>query len=309
VSVAPPGALALMLRPASAPAGVPDTRSPLLGEASAAETFRLADPALPHVSVRDLGITRGDGVFEGISAVRGRPQALDAHLRRLASSAAALDLPEPDLDAWRAAILAVCAALAAHPQIAVKAVYTRGVEGAGVPTGWVHGLPATDFRGLRISGIAVVTLDRGYRHDVAQTSPWLLQGAKTLSYAVNTAAMREAKRRGADDVVFVSSDGIVLEGPTSSVLLRRGNALLTPGTGLAILEGTTQGTVFDFARGRGLRTGFELSTVADLHSADAAWLLSSVRHAVPITAIDGIPKGVDRTLTDEINVHLAQVAE
>ena len=36
-------------------------------------------------------------------------------------------------------------------------------------------------------GIRVVTLDRGYRHDVAQTSPWLLQGAKTLSYAVNRA--------------------------------------------------------------------------------------------------------------------------
>ncbi len=53
-------------------------------------------------------------------------------------------------------------------------------------------------------------LDRGYRHDAERTSPWLLAGAKTLSYAVNRAMLREAARRGADDAIFVSSDGYVL---------------------------------------------------------------------------------------------------
>jgi 4-amino-4-deoxychorismate lyase len=157
--------------------------------------------------------------------------------------------------------------------------------------------------------VRIVLLDRGYRHDVATTSPWLLQGAKTLSYAVNTASLREARRRGADDVVFVSSDGIVLEGPTSSVLLRRGDRLLTPGTGLAILEGTTQGSIFDLARSAGLGTGFELTTPESLLEADAVWLVSSVRHAVPVVAIDGAPMPVDRALTDRINAFLTEIAE
>ena len=36
-----------------------------------------ADPDAPHVSVTDLGVTRGDGIFETISVCDGRAQALE----------------------------------------------------------------------------------------------------------------------------------------------------------------------------------------------------------------------------------------
>ena len=98
-----------------------------------------------------------------------------------------------------------------------------------------------------------MSLDRGYRHDVAETSPWLLQGAKTLSYATNRAALREAARRGADDVIFVSSDGFALEGPTSNVIVRNGDRVRTPQTDQGILAGTTQASVFEFFEARGIR--------------------------------------------------------
>lgn len=285
-------ALALLNRPAAD------------AEALATAPFELVDPNAHHVSVRDLGVTRGDGIFETLSAASGRPQALEPHLRRFARSAESLDLPAPDLAVWRSAVLAVCAEIAHHAEASIKTVYTRGVEGEGRPTGWVLGTGAPDFDRVRAEGVRVVTLDRGYRHDAAATSPWLLQGAKTLSYAVNGASLREAKRRGADDVIFVSSDGYVLEGPTSSVLIRRGDRLVTPGTGLAILEGTTQGSIFAFAAQRGLETGFELGTVEQLHEADAVWLVSSVRRAAPVTSIDGIPMQVDAAMTAEINEYL-----
>ena len=76
-----------------------------------APAFAFADPGQPHLSVLDLGATRGDGIFESISVGNGRPQALEHHLRRFASSAAKLELPAPDLDAWRSAILASIEAL------------------------------------------------------------------------------------------------------------------------------------------------------------------------------------------------------
>jgi 4-amino-4-deoxychorismate lyase len=288
--------LALLNRPsADAPPHVPG-----------APAFELVDPGTPHVSVLDLAATRGDGIFEALGVTAGKPHALEAHLRRFASSAAKLDLPAPDQDAWRAAISAVIAELDDVPEALLKAVMTRGLEGdpEARPTGWVYAWPSADYSVARTNGISVVTLDRGYRHDVEQTSPWLLAGAKTLSYAINRAVLREAARRGADDVIFVSSDGFVLEGPSSTVLFRRGNSLFTPGTGLGILEGTTQGDLFDWATGLGMQTGFELLTSAELAKADALWLVSSGRQAAPIRVLDGVPREMDRELTLEMNAHL-----
>ena len=274
-----------------------------------APAHRLVDPDEPLVNVLDLGVTRGDGVFETISVGYGRVQALDAHIRRLAKSAAILEMPEPDPEAWRNAVLAAAEAIDPSDEAYVKTIMTRGIEGDDRPTGWAYAAPALGRATARSEGIRVVLLDRGYRHDVRQTSPWLLQGAKSLSYAVNRAVIREANRRNADDAVFVSSDGFLLEGSTSNLLLRFGNRLVTPGTNLGILAGTTQGDAFAFAERQGMEVAYELLPVAAIGEADAAWLLSSVRHAAPIRAVDGVDKPIDREFTDALNDYLLHRTE
>src|SRR5699024_3918443 len=183
--------------------------------AEGAEPFHLADETVPQLSVTDLVATRGDGVFETIGAFDGVPVNVGPHLARLAHSAAQLELPEPD---QAVLALAVDAAVAGHDpgeELGVRVMLTRGIEGAGAPTCWIHAKISDDWDPYR-AGIRVAVLDRGLPTTVTETSPWLLPGAKTLSYAVNMAAVREAKRRGADDVLFLSSDGYVLEGPTST---------------------------------------------------------------------------------------------
>lgn len=267
--------------------------------------FVVADPEAPHLRVQDLGATRGDGIFETLSVCGGRVQALEAHLTRFANSARLLDLPEPDLDDYRSTILAAVARHVPVAELWVKTVLTRGVEGAGgaqgIPTGWVLAEAVGDLNAVRTQGIRVVTLDRGYRHDVAETSPWLLQGAKTLSYAVNRSVLREAERRGADDVIFLSSDGFVLEGPTSNVIARYGDLLVTPCTDQGILAGTTQASIFGYAESVGMKTEYTLMSFADLQDADAVWLVSSVRHAAPVNTLNGRPIAVDVELSREIN--------
>ncbi|CAN5169015.1 aminodeoxychorismate lyase [soil metagenome] len=274
-----------------------------------AEPFRIVDPQSPQLSALDLAATRGDGIFESISVGDGRAQAMAHHLRRFASSAATLELPAPDLAAWEAAVYAAIDGLDGVPEASVKAVLSRGVEGDGRPTGWVFATVSPDFTRVRTEGVRVVLLDRGYRHDVEQTSPWLLAGAKTLSYAVNRSVLREAARRHADDVVFVSSDGYLLEGPTSSLVYRVGDRLLTPGTGLGILDGTTQTSVFRYAETLGLSSGYSLATPDELRHADAAWLVSSVRLAAPIRMLDGTPFPVDAELTAGINGYLRSLRD
>lgn len=269
------------------------------------QPFSSADPAEPQVSALDLGVTRGDGIFESISVAGGHAQALEPHLARFAASARMLQLPAPDLDVWREAILAAIAAHDDVPEAYIKTVLTRGVEGDGRPTGWLYMEPSSPaFARARTEGIRVVTLGRGYATSVARELPWLLQGAKTLSYGLNRAAGREAARRGADDVIFVSTDGYLLEGPTSNVILRVGDRLVTPPTDIGILAGTTQAHIFAYAQGVGMETAYELLTPDDLRAADAAWLVSSVRHAAPVRSVDGEDRPMDAGFTAALNEFL-----
>ncbi|MHC2186123.1 aminotransferase class IV [Rathayibacter agropyri] len=279
-----------------------------------ADTLVLLDrPSLdadahPHrsgdIDVTDLGFTRGDGVFETINLVNGRLQAVNAHLDRFERSARMLELPRPDRAAW---LSAIATAVAQHPPVAeamVKTILTRGVEGDGRPTGVVFVQTSPDFGPARRDGVRVVLLDRGLRSDVQQTSPWLLAGAKTLSYAVNRAATREAARRGADDAVFVSSDGYLLEGPTSTLVLLTDEELVTPPPSLGLLPGTTQSDLFELAPSLGLRTAVRPLRAPDLDAANAAWLVSSARNAAPIRAVNGVDRPVDRDLSTRINTAL-----
>lgn len=268
-----------------------------------ADTFTEVDPSAPALTVGELSTQRGDGIFESIGVVDGHAQEVEPHLERLAHSAEICELPAPHLGQWREAIRRAQAA-SGEGEAVIKLILSRGVEHGPTPTAWVTVAPASDFTKPRTEGIAVAVLDRGYSIDLPGRAPWLLLGAKTLSYAVNMAAIREAKRRGADDAVFVSSDGFVLEAPTASLIIRRGDTFATPAPNGGILHGTTQLSLFDHLAEQGVETAYETLPVSALHEADAAWLVSSVRLAAPITAVDGRRIALDAELTASFNRYL-----
>jgi 4-amino-4-deoxychorismate lyase len=270
---------------------------------SYSDTFTAVDPGGPVLPLGELSAQRGDGVFESIGVVDGHAQEVGPHLERLAHSAQLVDLPVPNAGQWREAIARVAAEAGAGESV-IKLILSRGLDEGSSPTSWITLATAPDNALARTEGVRVVTLERGYQLDVPGRAPWLLLGAKTLSYAVNMAAIREAKRRGADDAVFVTSDGYVLEAPTASVILRVGDRFVTPEPNAGILHGTTQLSLFAHLGRRGFSTAYEAVLLSDLKNADAAWLLSSVRLAAPISAVDGAEKPVDRALTDELNAYL-----
>jgi 4-amino-4-deoxychorismate lyase len=300
------------------------------------EGGRVADASKPQLMATDQGTTRGDGVFESLLAVGGRPRKLQAHLNRLAGSARVLELDIPAEDQWRRAIetaireyrgaQAADAPESSAPadELVVKLLATRGVEGEGGPTCWVQAsAPAAAGRRQRETGIDVLLLDRGYDSEVGERAPWLLLGAKTLSYAVNMAALRYAHHQGADDVIFTSADGRVLEGPTSTVLLahletsddgqggvRTIRRLITPQLDSGILPGTSQGALFTAAKAAGWELGYGPLEPKDLLDADAVWLISSIRLLAPVNHIDGKEIGTPelrKQLTAELNALYATI--
>lgn len=264
----------------------------------------LVDPDTPLLRVDDLGVLRGDGCFETLRVHDGVIHALDAHLARLGHSAAGLDLPAPDESRWRALIADVVAAWAQPGEAVLRLVLTRGVEGTGVTTGFALMSPLPDgVLRQRRDGARVITLDRGMPAGAHSGTPWLLGGVKSLSYAANMAALRHARLVGADDVIFVSSDGQVTEGPTATVVWAASGCLCTTPVSLGILAGTTVGTLFDRAGAHGLTTRVTGATVPDLHAADEVWLVSSVRGAVRVSRLDGRDRS-DTGLTARVQAAL-----
>jgi 4-amino-4-deoxychorismate lyase len=252
-------------------------------------------PGTPLLFADDLAAVRGDGVFETLLVRDGRACLIDAHLGRLSHSAKLIDLPKPDLSAWRHAIdLATKQWVGdTSDEAMMRLVYSRGRERGSAPTAYVMVNPVTDrIAAVRNDGLAAITLPRELPSAGVENMPWLLAGAKTLSYAINMAALRHADRHGAGDVIFVSSDGYILEGPRSTVVIAvdgdDGNVcLLTPPPWYPILRGTTQQALFTVARAKGYDCDYRALRVADLLAAQGIWLVSSMTLAARVHTLDG----------------------
>ena len=93
-------------------------------------------PSTPLIGAMDPMLVRAAGVFETVLLRAGTPCLLDAHLGRLAASAALVGLPAPDPQRWQAAIEV---ALAQRPGDGVL----RLVHGPRVSFVTVSDLPST----------------------------------------------------------------------------------------------------------------------------------------------------------------------
>jgi 4-amino-4-deoxychorismate lyase len=257
----------------------------------------LHDPTAPVLFADDLAAVRGDGIFETLLVRDGGPCLLEAHLARLTQSARMTDLPAPDLPRWRSAVAAGVERWIADggDEGVLRLVYSRGRESGSPPTAFatIARLPER-VADARRKGVAALTLARGLPADGETDMPWLLAGAKTLSYAVNMAALRHAERHGAGDVIFVSSDGYILEGPRSTVVVATeseggaGNcAFFTPPPWYPILRGTTQQALFEVARSKGYDCDYRALRPADLAGAQGVWLVSSITLAARVHTLDG----------------------
>jgi 4-amino-4-deoxychorismate lyase len=244
--------------------------------------LRQADPAAPVLRADDLGVLRGESVFETLRVGGGRPAFLEAHLARLGESARRLDIALPG--GWGELAEKACVGV---DDGVLRLVCSKGAPETG-PVGFalVTGVPEETRHG-RENGVSVMTLSLGISSEQRAQAPWLLGGVKATSYAVNMASIRHARTEGAEDVVWVSTDGQVLEAPTSTVAVVVDGVLVSPPPEVGILAGTTLGAVQALVP-------FESRPldVDELRAADEVMLLSSVRGVAPVVRLDGAERVV-----------------
>ena len=249
----------------------------------------LVDPDEPVLNADDEALLRGRAAFETTRVYGGTPFKLGEHLARLAGSAERIGLPPVDRDeVERLARSALDAAR--EPDAVLRLYWTAGREGSNRPTvlALVSSIPA-HLEELRARGMKLVSLPLGLQADLRAFAPWLLGGVKSTSYAVNMAAEAEAKRRGADDAVFLASEEIVLEGPVTNVWWRLDDVLYTPALELGILAGVTRATLIEEAAALGYDVREGAFPLSHLASADEAFTSSSVREVMPVVELDAAP--------------------
>lgn len=212
------------------------------------------------VPLLDDGFLRGDAVFDVALVREGRTHALDDHLARLRRSARALGIRVPVLRQVATDLLAAWG----DRDGALRLVVTRG----GVVRGILQ--QATWPSSVALHAIQV---------------PWrsALTGAKTLSYAPNVWATRQAKAADADEAVIVH-DGRVLEAPTAAIAWVADGQVRAPDPArLPILDSITLahlGRVTDVTLG--------VHTLEELLAADEVFLLSASRPVLPVHAVDDV---------------------
>lgn len=223
---------------------------------------RIGPAAEATISIEDDGLRRGDGAFEVMRLYGGRPFALGEHLARLKATSLGLRL---DCD---------------------PALVQREVEALLAEAGSVDAL-------LRIvltrGGRRILTIEPLPPHPPAARvitvtfSPTrVLDGLKTLSYAGNMLAGRLAKEQGADEALFVTPHGRVLEGTTWTFFWVRGGRLFTPPLSEHILGSITRERIMQV-----VEVDEAVCPRDELDHAEEAFIASTVREVMPIASIDG----------------------
>jgi 4-amino-4-deoxychorismate lyase len=253
----------------------------------------VVDPSLPIIHADDAGLLRGLAAFETLRVYAGRPFAMAEHLQRLCHSAERMRLPAPDPAALEDLAQETLAA-ADVADCSLRFTVTGGRPGSD-PVSFVVVMPLPpELEAIRAHGIRAVSLQLGTDPRLRLDAPWLLDGVKSTSYAVNMAAFDEARRRGADDAVFIAAEGSVLEGPVTNVWWRRAETLYTPSLDLGILAGVTRAHVLRLAHEAGYRVAEGWFPRARMAAAYEAFSSSSVRELMPIVALDDAALGNGR---------------
>ena len=238
-----------------------------------------------QLSVENLAVWRGDGVFEALKIHDYFPFGIDDHIERLKQSCNKQLFENVDFSLIKNNILKIASQ---YQSGYVRILILRNDSDEDFTIYSFYQQP--------------VNIPENYSLE-SQPAPWHpggdfevnrdnIIGSKSTSYAYNMKQTREAIRNGFSDALLLSNKGVVLEGPTFSVGWIKGEIIYVPDLDLGILDSITRKYLLQFGKENKIATEVSRITIDELYTVDTVFVMSTAKHGIFVSKID------DKTYTE-----------
>ena len=246
------------------------------------------------VPCSDRGLAYGDGLFETLALIDGKPRHWHRHLTRLQHGAQRLLIPFPEEEIWRQDLCRLQALLADHPDsqapAVLKLILTRGSGRRGYA-------PEAGRASRRIAQIAPWpagtgdTLGRVILCGTPLARSPVLAGLKHLNRLEQVLAAAEVVRAGAQEGLMFDTEGDLVAGTRGNVFLLMDGMLRTPPLEHSGVQGIMRQILLEAAPALGFPIAIQRLTRADLERCEGVILTNSLR-GVQIAETLELPGGL-----------------
>jgi len=251
------------------------------------------------IPVENMGVWRGDGVFEAIKIHNGYPFAIDHHIERLSKSCIKVFFENIDYKKIREDIIFIANK---YKDGYVRTLILRSEQSR-------HDIFCFYQPPISISHKFSLQTQKAFWQsggDYDLNSTFNI-GTKSTSYGMNISHTRAAEHDGFTDALLVNKDEIILEGPTFTFGWIKNDKIYVPDLKLGILDSITRQYLIKFGVEKKLTVLEDRIKTSDLDKIDACFVLSTAKHAVPVFKINDIEYPDHNLITEIQNTFTEQI--
>jgi len=242
------------------------------------------------ISINDRGFLLGDGLFETMRVVNGRPFRMAQHLERMTRGLDFLKIPSPfapkELQKFAAELLT----RNQLPDSILRVTVTRGPGRRG----YSPKNSGTPTVAMTLSPLPETNPDEPLQWSLI-TSPFRVPASdpissyKSTSRILSILARADAEARGADEALLLNTNGEAAEAAGGNMFWVYREQICTVPTGRGVLPGITRAVVLEICQALGLATNKRVIKPEMLRNAEGIFITNSALGIVPVVSFDGEP--------------------
>ncbi len=250
------------------------------------------------ISVNDIGLLRGFGIFDYMRTYNGKLVLADRHFRRFRNSAKEVGLKIPVSDKEIRKIIEKLIKKNKVRNAGIRIVLTGGESSDGLtfslktPTFFILTQELKAFNPEFLTrGVKLIT------HENLREK----NRAKTINYVTKLSLKKAMESKKAYEILYIH-EGNILECSTCNFYIFKGDVLITAKDN--ILLGTRRGMILQLAKKR-FKIEERPVSISELKEAAEAFISSTTRGIIPVTVVDDIKIGdgkVGKNTKDLINL-------